>query len=68
MECKVLGVKQVSSGLRFAHIQVGQLFGELPCEEGIQADSMGFVKVTAVARNGRIEFKGKVVNPNVHNI
>lgn len=68
MECKVLGIKQVASGRRFAHIQMGQMFGELPAEEGVQPDTLGFVKVTAVARNGRIEFRGKVVNPNVHNI
>lgn len=35
MKLQVLQVKTVSKGRRFAHVQLGELFGDLPAGEGV---------------------------------
>lgn len=55
MLCEVLGVKPTRTDLRIAHIKVGNLFGDVPCNKDFIEAKQANLKPNLRVRNGRFE-------------
>lgn len=55
MICEVLGIKQTRTELRIAHVKVGQLFGDVPCDKHFIEAKQANLKPNLRVRNGRFE-------------
>ena len=58
MHCQVLHVRATRSGFRVAHVQVGDLFGDVPAELGVTAGEPADLRPRYRVQRGRIEVAG----------
>lgn len=54
MKVHVLGIRIVGKGIRIAHVKAGELFGDVPARDGVQAGQAGSLKNTVMVRDGRL--------------
>ena len=55
MKVKVLQVKEIGKGRRFALVQAGELFGEVPAMAGVKVDGPAILKSSLNVRDGRLQ-------------
>lgn len=55
MKCEVLAVRETKNGFRIAHIKVGQLYGDVPCDRQFAQAKEANLKPNLRVRNGRFE-------------
>jgi len=62
MKCEVLAVRETKNGFRIAHIKVGQLYGDVPCDRQFTYDQIAELKPHLRIRNGRFEAALRIEN------
>lgn len=54
MDCQILAVREVSKGLRIAHVSAAGLFGEVPAADDVKQAGAGVLRIKLVCRDGRL--------------
>lgn len=62
MKCEVLSVRETPRGFRIAHVKVGQMYGDVPCDRQFSERPQAELKPHLRVRNGRFEAVLRVQN------
>jgi hypothetical protein len=54
MDVQVLQVRIVGKGVRIAHVKAGDMFGDVPARDGVQAGQSAVLKNILRVRDGRL--------------
>lgn len=60
MQVDVLAVREVGKGLKIAHVKAGRFFGDVPAARDVEPQQPAFLRITLVAREGRLGASLKV--------
>ena len=54
-QVQILQVRVVGKGFRVAHVKAGDLFGDVPCVDGLEPGAMACLKTSLVVVGGRLQ-------------